>query len=276
MALFLTLAVATAAAAQADFLDLCRTGTPDQVAKAIGEGADPNAHDENGMSPLMFAAALSPDPATVAVLIKAGAHVEAEDKLGDTPLMWAAVATRYAAVITTLLDAGSAVEKRASNGATALMLAACTSFSDLEMFKTVSNSVDLQLESQPAGAEAKTSLGPSCRTPCKLPITAGPDFTVGFTLDGYQPQTVAVKVIRTYARPDWEGKTRADPEFDPNPTHAVLVAVPPPPEPPKPPPAKKKPRVAAKPATAAPSSKGQTSSAGFAPAASTPFPPPPR
>jgi hypothetical protein len=134
--------------------------------------------------------------------------------------------------------------------------------------------VDLQLESEPAGAEAKTSLGPSCRTPCALPIGPIPDFTVTFTLDGYQPQTVPVKVIRSRARPDWVGKTRADPELEPNPIHAALAAIPPP-EPPKPP-AKKKPRVAAKPAAAAPSSTGQTSSAGFAPTAATRFPPPPR
>jgi len=149
--------------------------------------------------------------------------------------------------------------------AAALMLAACTSFSDLEMFKTVSNSVDLQLESQPAGAEAKTSLGPSCRTPCKLPITAGPDFTVGFTLDGYQPQTIAVEVIRVNAR--------TDPKLAPNPAKAELVAIPPP-EKPKPAPAKKKRRVAPKPATAASPNAGQASSAGFPPPPSTPFPPP--
>jgi hypothetical protein len=165
--------------------------------------------------------------------------------------------------------------------AAALTFAACSSLPDLDLSKMAVNavdhrSVDLQLESEPAGAEAKTSLGPSCRTPCALPIGPVPDFTVTFALDGYQPQAVSIKVIRTYARPDWEGKTRADPELEPNPAHAVLVALPPPPEPPKPPPGKKRPRVAAKPAATAPPSKGQTSSAGFAPASSTPFPPPPR
>jgi hypothetical protein len=149
--------------------------------------------------------------------------------------------------------------------AAALTLTACTSFSDLEMFRTVSNSVDLQLESQPAGAEAKTSLGPSCRTPCTLPITAGPDFTVTFALDGYQPQTVSVEVVRVNAR--------TDPKLAPNPAKAELVIIPPP-EKPKPPPAKKKPRVAAKPAPAPASNAGQASSAGFPPASSTPFPPP--
>jgi len=140
--------------------------------------------------------------------------------------------------------------------AAALMLAACSSVSDLMLNAVDLRTVDLQLESEPDGAEAKTSLGPSCRTPCALPIKPGPDFTVTFTLDGYQPQTVSVKVNKTNARPDWEGKARGDPELDPNPAHAVLAAVLPP-VPPKPPPAKKKPRVAAK-----PSGKDQTSSAG--------------
>ncbi|MGP0094077.1 MAG: hypothetical protein ACLPKB_29650 [Xanthobacteraceae bacterium] len=135
----------------------------------------------------------------------------------------------------------------------------------MEIFKTVSNTVDLQLESQPPGAEAKTSLGQSCRTPCTLTITAGPNgaqFTVEFTLDGYQPQTVSVEVNRRNAR--------ADPELVPNPAKALLEAIPPP-EKPKPPP-KRKPRVA-KPAAAAPPNAGQASSAGFPPS-STSFPPP--
>jgi hypothetical protein len=164
--------------------------------------------------------------------------------------------------------------------AATLMLAACASFSELDMSKLTLNpadlrSTDLRLESEPAGAEAKTSLGPSCRTPCVVPIKPTPDFTVTFMLDGYQPQTVAVKVIRTYATPDAEGKTRADPELEPNPAHAVLVAIPPPPEPPKPPSAKKKPRVA-KPATAEPSGQDRASSVGIPAASSASFPPPPR
>ena len=100
--------------------------------------------------------------------------------------------------------------------AAALMLAACTSFSDVDLFKSVSNSVDLQLESQPPGAEAKTSLGPSCRTPCSLSLKSGSDFTVTFALDGYEPQTVGVAPI--YVRPDRPGipgnNVPAHAEFD--------------------------------------------------------------
>jgi len=137
--------------------------------------------------------------------------------------------------------------------AAALLLATCTSFSDLEMFRTVSNSVELELESEPPGADAKTSLGQNCRTPCKLTMTAGADFTVEFTREGYQPQTVSVEVTRVNAR--------TDPKLSPNPTKALLVAIPPP-EKPKPP--KKKPRLA-KPAAASPNPGQAATTPSFAP-----------
>jgi hypothetical protein len=151
------------------------------------------------------------------------------------------------------------VGRSAALVAVAFLLAACSSLADLDMFKA--RPLDLQLESQPAGADARTSLGPSCRTPCTLPITPGAGFAVTFALDGYQPRTVAVEVTKIRSRNLNDAMLRAnspsdlDPtpptelKFEPNPVHAELEAVPPPPAPPKP---KKKPRVAAKPATARP------------------------
>jgi hypothetical protein len=130
--------------------------------------------------------------------------------------------------------------------ATALMLAACGSFADVDMSKFTVNPADLlskrlELESEPAGAEAKTSLGPSCRTPCSLPIRADGDFTVTFALDGYEPQTVSV--APTYVQPKLTGQQThnapAYADLDPNPARAVLVAIPPPPEPPEPPPGRR-------------------------------------
>lgn len=50
----------------------------------------------------------------------------------------------------------------------------------------------LLIESNPAGAVAKTSLGKSCHTPCTMQIASGHDFTVTFTLAGYAPQTLTV------------------------------------------------------------------------------------
>jgi hypothetical protein len=132
--------------------------------------------------------------------------------------------------------------------ATAFMLAACGSFGDVDLSKYtvspgdfISGSVRLELESEPVGAEAKSSLGPSCRTPCALWIKPGTDLTVTFALDGYQPQTVAV--APTFIRPDrpeLRGNAPAYADLDPNPARAVLAAIPPPPPPPEPPPGKRK------------------------------------
>jgi hypothetical protein len=53
----------------------------------------------------------------------------------------------------------------------------------------------LQLESMPPGAEARTSAGPSCRTPCSVSVATEP-LTVTFTLDWHEPQSVAVQPIQ--------------------------------------------------------------------------------
>ena len=54
----------------------------------------------------------------------------------------------------------------------------------------------MQFESEPAGAEARTSLGQVCRTPCTQAVSAS-EFTVSFALPGYQPQTVPVSAELT-------------------------------------------------------------------------------
>src|SRR5262249_31789010 len=73
------------------------------------------------------------------------------------------------------------------------------------------------------GAEAKTSLGQNCRTPCQFRVQRGSEFSVTFTLSGYQPQTVSV-------RPEADGAV-AVPRLAPNPVHVHLHAVAPPKKP---------------------------------------------
>jgi hypothetical protein len=159
--------------------------------------------------------------------------------------------------------------------ATAVMLAACADF-DMSKFDAskytasagdlLSNHLRLELESEPAGAEAKTSLGSSCRTPCSLSV-APADLTVTFALDGYEPQTVAVaRTFGRHDRPDL-GNIAAHAELDPNPARAVLVPLPPPPppEPPKQVKKKKKPPAAAQAATTNSSGRDQASAGGFPP-----------
>src|SRR5262249_60738517 len=78
----------------------------------------------------------------------------------------------------------------------------------------------LAIESEPPGAEAKTSLGQNCRTPCQLRVQPGSEFSVTLTLSGYQPQTVSV-------RTESDGAV-AVPRLAPNPGHVDLRAVGPP------------------------------------------------
>ena len=122
------------------------------------------------------------------------------------------------------------------------MLAACsTTMPSLDFMKSAPQAESLAIESEPP-AEAKTSLGQSCRTPCQLSVQPDSEFSVTLALSGYQPQTVSV-------RPEAEGAAAA-PRLAPNPVHADLQAV----APPKKPALKKKKLVAAaaRPAATAP------------------------
>jgi hypothetical protein len=78
-----------------------------------------------------------------------------------------------------------------------LALVGCSSGSVNGLFPGMASSnpakTTIQLQSEPAGAEAKTSLGSSCHTPCSLELAANNDLSVTFSLDGYQPQTIPVK-----------------------------------------------------------------------------------
>jgi hypothetical protein len=105
-------------------------------------------------------------------------------------------------------------------------LSGCSSFSLSDYIKSTPPSIQVQLESNPPGAEAHTSLGPGCKTPCSVAVPA-PDsgFSVSYTLPKYQPATVQVNVIRSpgdYTSP-------ASTTTDPNPVVAELhLAAPPP------------------------------------------------
>src|SRR5215510_7213960 len=80
----------------------------------------------------------------------------------------------------------------------ALLLAGCSSWTpSWDWVPSMSSfssgpSVSLTIESDPPGADAKTSLGASCRTPCIIPVAADREFTVSYALNGYLPQVIAV------------------------------------------------------------------------------------
>jgi len=104
-------------------------------------------------------------------------------------------------------------------------------------FSSAPTSGIVAAQSEPPGAEAKSSTGPSCRTPCSLELPATGDFTVSFALAGYKPQTIPVRALP--AESNGFGSAPTPAHFDPSPVFAQLEPIAPPPKakrrpPPKP------------------------------------------
>ena len=149
-------------------------------------------------------------------------------------------------------------------------LAGCSSLPSMDYFKPTPPTFQVQLDSVPQGADAKTSLGPGCKTPCSVAVQA-PDtgFSVTYTLPRFLPATIPVQVIRLPG----DFTTPATTTFDPNPVVAELQPAGPPPKPAKmhrPKPKKPKPPKGAAPAASPFPDPAQTPPPAAAP------PPPPR
>jgi hypothetical protein len=119
----------------------------------------------------------------------------------------------------------------------ALLLASCSSWTpnwdwvpSMSSFSSGPN-VSLTIESDPPGADAKTSLGASCRTPCIIPVAADREFTVTYSLNGYLPQMVTVIPRQPdMTTPDvGAGGPPPSADLSPNPVYAQLQPAPPPP-----------------------------------------------
>jgi hypothetical protein len=154
-----------------------------------------------------------------------------------------------------------------------LSLASCSSMPSWMQFdrpKPAPVATTMQLESEPAGAEAKTSVGQACRTPCSVAVSAT-EFTVTFSLPGYQPQTVPIQAVAAAASQTSPFAEPPAPRLVPNPVFVHLQPVAPPPAARrKPVPKRNKPKPASRPAPAA-----AAQPAAPAPAPASPWPPPP-
>jgi hypothetical protein len=129
-----------------------------------------------------------------------------------------------------------------------------------DYFKSTPPTEQVQLDSTPQGADAHTSVGPGCKTPCSVAVPV-PDggFSVTFTMNKFQPATVPVSVTRIPG----DFTTPASTRIDPNPVVAEL-------QPTAPPPKAKRVMRPKKPKAAAPA----PADSAF-PAPGTPPPPPP-
>jgi hypothetical protein len=130
-----------------------------------------------------------------------------------------------------------------------ISLTGCSaSSSSFNYFKSDPPTIQVQLESNPPGADARTSLGPGCKTPCSVSVTP-PDgstsFLVNYSMAGKQPAGVPVQISKESG-----GVFASDTvKLSPNPVVAELQPIGPPPKPAKPMrPKRKKPATAAAPA----------------------------
>src|SRR5262245_5864874 len=136
-----------------------------------------------------------------------------------------------------------------------LALAACSSSPDWVSFGGVRSGPMLDtvsFESQPPGAEAKTSSGQTCRTPCSLALPVESPLTVTFTLNGYAPESEKLEMIQATGEP---------PRFGPNPVVVELS------------PAAQQPRATKKPIAKKPAAKKPAAAAASAPMTAAPAQP---
>src|SRR5262249_4674560 len=82
-----------------------------------------------------------------------------------------------------------------------------------------SASTTIHLNSDPQGADAMTSLGSSCQTPCSIELVVERPFTVTFTHRGFVSSTVPVET-----EPPQPGTS--DAKFSPDPVFAALQPIP--------------------------------------------------
>jgi hypothetical protein len=97
----------------------------------------------------------------------------------------------------------------------ALALAACAS--NLDALKPSPIMDAVRFESEPPGAEAKTSNGQTCRTPCAIALPVNVPLTVTFTLNGYQPETENIEPISMTGTPTQLGPNPVVVELTPAP-----------------------------------------------------------
>src|SRR5580693_10116214 len=108
---------------------------------------------------------------------------------------------------------GSTMSRVIAAVACGLTLAACSmSMPSLDFFKSSPATEQLRIESEPPGADARTSQGQTCRTPCELSVPTDNELAVTVQMTGFQPQTLPVRV---------DGKG-GDTRLQPNPLYVEL------------------------------------------------------
>jgi ankyrin repeat protein len=129
------------------------------IRRLISEGADVNAKNSKGWTPLIYAARNSESTEIVTLLIEAGADVNAKADSGWPPLMYAA--GRYSSIpeiVTLLIEAGADVNYRDVEGYTPLIFAAGNSLSSMPSPKVVKLLIEAGADVNIETEDGKTAL----------------------------------------------------------------------------------------------------------------------
>ena len=109
-----------------------RKGDHKLIERLVREGFDVNQKNENGATPLHLAVANDlRKPKAVIVLLKAGAEINAQDKLGSTPLLYSMYAYDGIEYARLLVEHGADVNLTRNNGETPLHVAASWTATDI-------------------------------------------------------------------------------------------------------------------------------------------------
>ena len=153
------------------FIELCKTGTLQQISDAIKNGANVNAKgaEKPFSTVLMLAAGNNSNPEVITALISAGAYVDASNDDRETALMRAAKFNSNPEICTVLINAGANVNARDSKGFTPLIVASA---------KNPNPEVIKVLIKAGANIEAKDEIEDLNNTPLHWAVTAGASLKV--------------------------------------------------------------------------------------------------
>lgn len=202
--LLLLMTVCTAQASMKEMLlEAATRGSEKEVKLLLELGADVDARDTSGRTPLILACQYS-RVSVVKVLIAHGAEINAKDQVGITPLIKvSSVGNR--GLVDFLISCGADVRARTIDGRSALHFA-CERFNVPVARLLLSKGAEVDAETKRGGTPllhvtcaqcAPRDCGPEQTSLVKLLLNAGADPEV-VDVDGYSPLECALK----HARPE--------------------------------------------------------------------------
>ena len=156
-----------------DMQGFFRTADAEAVRERLGAGADPNARQAGGWTPLHWAARESADLEVVRALVDGGADANARNNAGSTPLHLAAARRAVPGVVDALLGAGADPNARDPDWNMPLHLASGSG----------SRQAIAALLKAGADANARNAGG---RLPADIAARNAPDHAAGVDLEGLQ------------------------------------------------------------------------------------------